>query len=229
MGIDADIQTLEPGSLVVLFELDASDIGGEVIHFHGYDHTGPIVWQGVSYEPWPIEAEGFEITGEAQQPAPTLRVGNLNGSIGALTAYQDDLLGAKITRRRTMAKYLDAVNFPDGNPEADPDQRFPDDIFLIEAKTHHDKMVIEFELRSALDLSHVFLPRRLILPNLCSWTYRSSECGYVGGPVADEKDVPTSDPARDRCSKSLTGCKLRWGEYGVLPFGGYPGASLRGI
>ena len=75
MGINADIQKLEPGALVELFELDASGIGGEILRFHGYMQVGPIFWQGQRYEPWAIQAEGFEQVGEAA--LATLRVGNI--------------------------------------------------------------------------------------------------------------------------------------------------------
>ena len=33
----------------------------------------------------------------------------------------DDLINAKVTRKQTFARYLDAVNFAEGNPEANPD------------------------------------------------------------------------------------------------------------
>ena len=52
--------------------------------------------------------------------------------------------------------------------------------------------------------------------------YRSGECGYAGGPVANYKNNPTSDPAQDQCSRTMTGCKKRFGEFGALPFGGFP-------
>ena len=37
---------------------------------------------------------------------------------------------------------------------------------------------------------------------------------------------PTDDPALDKCGGRLSDCKLRFGEYGELPFGGYPASSL---
>ena len=74
--ITSDIQKLEPGELVQLFELDASEIGGDVLRFHGYAQ-GAIWWQGNEYAPWAIEATGFAKSGDAQQPAPQLRVGNI--------------------------------------------------------------------------------------------------------------------------------------------------------
>lgn len=219
MSITADVQTLEPGALIQLFEIDTVDLGGDLLRFHGYPSTGPITWQGVDYTPWPIQAEGFEITGEGQQPSPTLDVANVDGSIGAMAIYLDDLVGAKLTRHRTLAKYLD------GMPEADPEQRFASDIWYIEQKTSHDKESITWEMRSALDLSDVFLPRRVIVANLCGWRYRGADCGYTGPSVADIDDNPTSDPGRDQCSKSVSGCKLRFGN-GPLPFGGFPSATL---
>ena len=69
--ITQDIQGLEPGEKIELFELDATGIGGDFFRFHGYP-TGEIWWQGKEYSAWPIRAEGFARTGEAQQPAPML-------------------------------------------------------------------------------------------------------------------------------------------------------------
>lgn len=226
MSIEADSQLLEPGNLIILFELDATEIGGDIALFHGYNQSGDIVWQGRAFKPWPIEAEGFEITGEAQQPAPTLRVGNVDGSISALANYLGDLLGAKLIRHRTLSKYLDAVNFPDGNPSASPDQHYPSDVFYIEQKLSSDREVVEFMMKSSLDLSDVFLPRRVITPGLCGWRYRDANCAYSGPAVATDKDEPTTNPALDQCSLSVSGCKLRFGEHGILNFGGFPGASL---
>lgn len=40
--------------------------------------------------------------------------------------------------------------------------------------------------------------------------------------------LPVDDPlyTTDKCSKTVTGCKLRFGATGELPFGGFPGAGL---
>lgn len=219
MSITEDVQKLEPGNLVELFELDATEIGGDILRFHGYLHESTITWQGLEYEPWPIEVSGFEITSDSKQATPSLSVGNVDGSIGAMAIYLNDLVGAKLTRRRTLAKYLD------GQPEADPEEQFAPDIWFVEVKTHHDKELITWELKSALDLQDVMLPRRVIVQNLCAWAYRSADCGYTGPAVADFRDRPTNDPSKDMCSKSVTGCKLRFGN-GNLPFGGFPSATL---
>lgn len=34
--ITGDVQTLEPGALVELFEVDSTAISGDILRFHGY-------------------------------------------------------------------------------------------------------------------------------------------------------------------------------------------------
>lgn len=225
MSIASEIQKLEPGSLVELFELDATTLGGDYERFHAHLQIGPIWWQGYQFNAWPIEAEGFARSSD-RPSNPTLRVGNANGSISALCLYFDDLVGAKVIRRRTFGKFLDAANFADGNPTANPDEEFPPEVWFIEQKLHEDNTTVEFELSSALDFSGVQLPRRQIIANQCPFLYRGAECGYTGGPVADLSDNPTDSPVLDRCGKRLSSCRLRWGENKELPYGGFPAAGL---
>lgn len=225
--ITADIQGFEPGAHVELFELDATMItGGGLLRFHGYQQAGVITWQGVDYTPWPIHAEGYARTSEGQQPAPKLSVGNVDGSISSLCILLDDLAGAKVTRHVTLGKYLDAVNFPGGNPTADPTEEFPLDVFYIEQKTGETSEVVEFELSSALDLNGLQLPRRQIIANLCPWKYKGAYCGYVPGALFDAGGVAVVDPALDVCGKRLSDCKLRFGATSILNFGGFPAAGL---
>ncbi|WP_248298416.1 phage minor tail protein L [Stenotrophomonas maltophilia] len=109
--ITADAQQLEPGGRVTLFELDASSVGADQLYFHQHLQTGVIWWQGQQYGAWPIEATGFARTSD-QQPAPRLRVSNIDGRIGVMCQLYGDLVGARIIRRQTLVKYLDAANFP---------------------------------------------------------------------------------------------------------------------
>lgn len=221
--ITADIQTLEPGELVILFEVDATNIGGELYRFHQYG-VGDITFQGKEYSPWPIKAEGFDMTGDGKQSRPTLTLSNLEGTIGALCIFLEDMVGAKVTRRRTLAKYLD------GQPTADPEEEFEPDIFYVERKISEDNEVVQFELASALDFEGQEVPRRQILANSCSWLtiggYRGPYCGYNGPPVADEFDNPTTDPLKDKCGGLVRSCKLRFGENNELNYGSFPAAGL---
>lgn len=228
--ITADIQKLEPGAKVELFELDAITIGGDILRFHGYTQTAAIWWQGKEYKPWPIEVSGFARSGDGQQPQPKLSVGNVDGSISSMCIYMDDLAGAKLIRHETFGQYLDAVNFPEGNPTADPTQEFPPDVWYIEQKSAETSEVVEFLLSSALDFEGVMIPRWQIVANVCWWLstggYRGPYCGYTGTAMFDKDDKPVDDPALDRCGGRMSSCKCRFGENEVLNYGSFPGAGL---
>ena len=103
MTLSADVQRLELGSVVTLYILDAEPIGAETYHFHSHD-AAPITWQGVQYDPWQLEASGFEMSG-SRNPSPKLKMGNVGGFITALCLQFDDLVGATLTRKRTLAQY----------------------------------------------------------------------------------------------------------------------------
>lgn len=226
MTIRADIQSLSPGKLVELFDLH---IGVDTYHFHaGVNELGSdVVWNGITYTRFPVEVTGFEWRGNGTAPRPKIRVANITGVIGALAKANNDLVGAKLVRHRTFSRYLDAVNFAGGvNPTADPNAQLPVEAWYIDRKSSENAVFVEFELASAMDLQGVKLPRRQVIQNVCTWRYRSSECGFVGGAVAKIDDTPTTDINLDQCGKRLASCKLRFGEYAELPFGGFPSAGL---
>ncbi len=229
MAIVADVQSLSPGAIVEMFEVDATALGDTIYYFHAGTNElrNDLVWQTKTYVAFPVEVSGFELTTNGQLPRPTLRIANITGLMGALLANVSDLIGAKVTRRRTLVKYLDAVNFAGGiNPTADPNQHFNDDIYFVNRKVNENKVFVELELASSLDVQGVKLPRRQIIQNVCPWVYRSAECSYAGGAVADATDTPTSILANDRCGKRLVSCKLRFGTYATLPYGGFPGSAM---
>ena len=227
MTVKSDIQSLSPGSIVDLYEIDTSVIGGtDVLRFtpHGPNELGSdIVWAGQMYSRFPIEASGFERRGQGSLPRPKLAVANVTGIIGAVA---ESLIGAKLTRIRTFVKYLDAINFANGNPTADSNQWIDHEIWFIDRKSVENKILVEFELSAVFDLAGIMLPRRQIVQNVCTWRYRSAECGYTGGAVADINDIPTSNIAIDQCGKRLTSCKMRFGSNNLLPFGGFPAVGL---
>lgn len=229
MTIREELAKLEPSGVVRVVELDAQVVGAGTLRFHGYKNTPAIIWQGQQYDPWPLDFEGFARTSE-QQPRPKVRVGNVGGSITTLCQFFDDLVGSRITRKSTLVRFLDAANFDDGNPTADPTQEMTPEVWYVERKTTETPEVVEFELVSPLELQNAKWPRRQIIPNVCPWLviggYRGPYCGYTGPPVAKIDDTPTSDPALDQCGGRLRSCKLRFGENNELPFGGFPAARL---
>lgn len=229
MSLVTETQRLVLSPLIELFELHIpADPDPIVFRFvsHKTTKNTSIVWNGVAYTRYPIRAEGFSKNVQGRLPRPTLTVGNVGGGISEFLMAYDDLAGAKLIRIRTLAKFLDAVNFPGNvNPDADPSEEFPREIWNFDQKTGENNEMVQFELCSPFDQPNIMIPARQILP-FCSNVYRDSECTYTGGPVATDKDVATSNPALDRCSKTLKGCKFRFGETGELPFAGEPAIGL---
>lgn len=227
MTIKSEIQLLAPSAMIELFEIDTSSLGGGIYHFHAGTNKLllPVVWQGVSYAALPIQADGFELTTKGTLPRPLIRVANVGGIFSALSAELGDLVSAKITRKRTFARYLDAVNFTDGNTTADVNQFLPDELWFVERKASENRYVIEWELSSAFDLMGVMLPSRQVIQNACAWKYRSAECSWMGG-YFDKNDQPCG-ATDDFCPKKLGSCKARFGA-NVIPFGGFPGSVRYG-
>lgn len=229
MSIEDDIAALEADALIELFELDATAIGGPRLYFHAGTNelAGQVVWQGQNYEAWPVDADGFEWNSNGKLPRPKLRIANVGGLITAYILDYDDMLAARVIRKRTLAKYLDAANFPNGNDGADPEQYLPSEIYYIFQKSGESKDVVEFTLASAMDVQGTLLPRRQIVQNLCPWVYKSAECGWVPNGVYYDTEGNATTADKDQCSKRAdTGCKVRFGEYKPLPFGGFPAAGL---
>lgn len=228
--IQSEIQKLAPSAVIQLFVLEISG-EPEPLYFHNGTNQlhESVIWQGKKYIPLPVEIESFDVSSNGELPRPKIAIANVKGVFSSLIRQYDDLIGAKLIRKRTFARYLDAENFKDGNPTADPNVSFPDDIWYIDKKDQETKLLIQWELASAFDLQGVQLPRRQIIQNYCQWKYRGGECGY-DGPYFDLNDLPCGTKEQDVCSKKLSACKARFNsirenEKIPLPFGGFPGAS----
>ena len=61
--------------LIELWEVDFRPFGGEVWRFCNQinEKNGGIVWKGAEYAPYPIEAEGFEMTAQGAGNRPNRR------------------------------------------------------------------------------------------------------------------------------------------------------------
>jgi lambda family phage minor tail protein L len=214
----SDLQAIAPSAVIELFELEinaAQHGANETYRFHAgtnLNNNDNVVWNSNGYLRSPVEADGFEYSGNGQLPRPKIRVSNILSTITALLlTLPDGLEGAKFTRIRTLARYIDAVNFPGGvSPYSpDPTAEFPREIYYVDRKVIENRDIVEFELASAFDLIGVRAPKRQCIANICQWVYKSTECSYSGG-------LPT-------CLKTLTDCKAHFGNLAELPFGSYPG------
>lgn len=190
-----EIQRLQPDTLVNLYVLDATALtGGGLFRFYpGTDQNQqPVVWQGVEYAPFPCEVKGFEYSGQGSPPRPSLMLANVGGMISSLLFNFEDLIGAKVVRKRTFAKFLD------GQPQASPTTFLPDEVYFVERKVSETKFMVELELTTSMELDDVALPRRRVVANLCAWQYRSGECGWAGNGVTADRDDNPLGPGTDR-------------------------------
>ena len=173
-AIVSNLQNTNPSAIIELFtlQLDNNLHGATTIYrFHNgssLKDNGEIVWAGNTYQRFPIKAEGFAFR-QGQLPRPTLTVSNALGTITAIllsvntTTTGNDLTGATVTRIRTLARFLDAVNFPgDINPYGTPDStaEFPQEIYKIDRKSAENRDVVTFELASVFDLAGIRAPNR---------------------------------------------------------------------
>jgi len=173
-AIVSDLQNINPSAIIELFtlQLDNSLHGATTVYrFHNGSslrNNGELVWAGNTYQRFPIQAEGFEY-GKGQLPRPTLTVSNALGTITAIllnintTTAGNDLTGATVTRIRTLARFLDAANFPSNvNPYGTPDStaEFPKEIYKIDRKAAENRELVQFELASVFDLAGIRAPKR---------------------------------------------------------------------
>jgi lambda family phage minor tail protein L len=218
----SDLQSVAPSAVIELFqlELNAAQHGvNETYYFHAgvnATNSGDIIWNGQAYLAFPIEATEFEYTGTGSLPRPKLRISNIYGTItGLILSLPNGLEGAKVTRLRTLARYIDGVNFPGGtNPlgTPDPTAEFPREIYYIDRKASENRDLIEFELAAAFDLVGVRAPKRQCVSNVCQWIYRGAECGYAGNAYFNFNDVPVAAIGQDVCGKRLRSCELRFSQ-----------------
>jgi len=193
----AELQKPNPSNIVELFQLELNTTMhgvSQTYYFHNGTSTNEdknVIFNNLEYTRMPIEAEGFEYNGK-QTPRPTLKISNILGTITTiLLTLPQGLEGAKVTRLRTLQRYIDNTNFTGGeillengsnillengsaidmesgiNPfgTPDPTATFDEQIFLIDRKSAENRAVVEFELAASSDVHGVRLPKRQVLPD----------------------------------------------------------------
>ena len=176
-SLNFELSNLTPSSLITLFEIDLNklvkskgaslgsdalamgvnaDVNDGILKFHNNIKVfnSFVVWQGKKYYPVPINAEGFESSTKGTLPQPSLSIASQSETgTDQLALLKNeirkfgDIIGSKVTRRRTFAKYLDKINFlgasgrstrssnslPQGY-EPDPYAELPKDVYYRENK-----------------------------------------------------------------------------------------------
>jgi phage-related protein len=240
--VTSALQEIAPGALIELFqlELNVAQHGiSETLYFHAgvNQSNNDVVWNSQPYSALPIEAEGFEFTTQGTLPRPKLRISTILGTVTTLIlTLPEGLEGAKVTRIRTLGRFLDDVNFSGVSTEylltedgfallyeneefiyteadvvrgsADPTAEFPRQIFFVDRKSAENRDVVEFELASSFDMAGIRAPKRQCITR-CQWVYKSAECSYIG-------NLPS-------CEKTVDACKAHFGATAELPHGGFVG------
>ena len=196
--IASSLLDIQPTAVLEFFKIypDTVSKPDMFIPIHGGSIFGNnVTWQGIEYTPVPIEGEGFEVNGNGQLSRPKIRIANKDYLISSLLQNNFDFKNAKIVRKRTFLKYLDDVNFEGGNPFGPQDftAEIGNETFLIGQKTSENKVYVEFELTSPLDLENFEVTNRQILAKYCYWTYRGHGCNYTSGPIERENGYNFTD------------------------------------
>lgn len=228
----SELQRVAPSAVVTLFEIDIEKLlidqlipydvinrTDAVFRFHNNLKLikQDIVWKGQVYKATPIEVTGYESSSRGTNATPkmTLLANDEAGAafrdFRALMRQLDDLVGAKVTRIRTFAKYLDRDNFylniggeqkliggesiiPEGF-EPDPLAELPREIYFIERKVSESKNGIEMELAAPVDFENLKLPSRLCLARACQFSYRGEGCLYEYSSNFSVNDSATREQA----------------------------------
>lgn len=156
MSLQQDIKQPYIGNIVELWEIGFSQFSGDPsdiirISPHISQQT---FWRGLLYDPFPIESSSPEKDLNRAPSRINLRISNVNKSIFLKAQQYGDLIGANVTRWRTLSKYLD------GEPEADPNEHWPIERYEIIQLSQFSRESIEFILANKLNLPNVKLPLR---------------------------------------------------------------------
>jgi len=237
--LNAQLFGLTPSAVISLFEIDCqqialdyglitnssifNDANSYIFRFHNQIKliNTSIFWRNNEYIAAPIAAEGFEMATNGTLPTPKLSISVNDDGVSAMALLKEqiyrigDITGAKVTRYRTLLKFLDAKNFlnsiiPD-DFEPDPTIELGREIYYIDRKSLENRQILEYELASILDVEGIQLPRRLVLGTKCPFSYRGCGCLYeyanrqettihgsatlpfAAPPIANEKDEKIED------------------------------------
>jgi lambda family phage minor tail protein L len=217
-NLHAETFSLNPSAVITFFTFDLTDIlfdkglisspddtniNERVFRFHNnlFMTRERLIWQGLEYNGVPLETDGFEVSSQGALPSPKLKITVSDDGVPIFSLLKSqlrslgDAAGVRVTRQRTLAKYLDATNFssedrPKDHSE-DVNAEFPRDIFFIERVTQENKTTVEYQLNSILDLENVRLPARMMVQQRCMWFYRGEGCSYEysGGMDAEQQVI----------------------------------------
>lgn len=238
---DNVLQSLYPGEIITLIEIDGTRFGAQVYRIHNENiqytpeelmqarETGvlppkEIIFRGEAYGARPFGITGISFSSDGKADKPQLTLSNLDSQVSAMIRAYNGMMQAKVTIWITAAEFLGANG-------AVQDGAYRKLVYYIERPNFCNQSVARFDLTSPYDMDGIMIPPR-ISQAVCFWAqrgwYRSGKgCGYNGAAMFDKDNNPVSDPSQDFCAGTATACKLRFGENNELDYGGCAVASIQ--
>ena len=177
-----EIQKLEQSSgLITLYEIELSDtqsayftrsLEADLSTIQMYDHDTNN--QLNSYIAIPLSIEGTDVSSQGPTARPVITFSNvLTDFENAISPYKfRDLVGKKLYRRRTFAKYIKG-----GSAETSSGQtpiEFPRQMWIIDRVETENAQEIGIELASPFNTEGLVLPYRVVGHNACPWQYQGA-------------------------------------------------------
>ncbi len=268
-NISSELMSLNPSALLQLYEINVGDLGfnagiisetevslgvNTIFRFHNSINltTNSLFWQGNEYIAAPIIAQGFETSLKGSPVTPSLSISVSDEGIPQLTMLKQrikqlgDIVGAKLTRIRTFARFIDAANFfnqiPPQNFFPDPNQELPRDIYYIDRLSNENKNSISYDLTQLFEVDGITLPGRIVSESSCGWRYRGEGCLYEcsgrksyvhGDGILPQYAPPVATALDEQLSNLITGVSyIDKGQYNpgqVYNMGEYVYLNNRGI
>lgn len=234
------LESLYPGEIMTLVEVDATKFGGQVYRFHNENiaysteellkaisdglQVKNITFMGEEFGPRPFGLSGITMSTDGKVDKPKLIISNIDAKASALIRAYHGLMQAKVT---IWIIVRDLLN-DDGTVD-DGDYRKL--VFYIERPDSVDQQKASFEMTSPFDMDGIMVPARLT-QTVCYWAqrgwYKSGiGCMYNGSNGYYDKDGnKVDDPASDSCPGLVSSCKLRYKDE-PLDFGGCATATTK--
>lgn len=169
-----------------------------VLYFHDgkNENSADITYDGNTYIALPILLTGVEITADGAMNRPTITIANVESVLKAGSKFKtqmedgtwnakvndedvvattfklDDLIGSKLTRRRTLEKYLSDTG---GGPPIE----FPKDVYIIDRIQQKTNLFVTFELAAPFDLAGFRVPSRTVVGKYCGWQYQGARSEII--------------------------------------------------
>ena len=190
LAVDISKQVIDSGYLE-FFELEIGQGTNNILYFHAGKNEllQDITWASNTYVALPLVMQGIEHKYDGPSSRPSLTIANVESILKSSSAFKtqmtdgtwgatyddgteindtdfvfDDLIGAKLTRRRTLEKYL----------TSNPIIEFKKDIYIIDRIEERTNAIVSFELASAFDLESVRIPGRIVVGKYCPWKYQGA-------------------------------------------------------